>query len=72
MFAEQLRAACGLDEAVGDLHGRIAKALGWSMRDVKSMSLASLRALVRKVDPKLADEISQTIQGGHHIRGRAR
>jgi ElaB/YqjD/DUF883 family membrane-anchored ribosome-binding protein/DNA-directed RNA polymerase subunit RPC12/RpoP len=57
----------GKVKASGSLHDRIAKALKWSMKDVQSMSLASLRELVRPVDKKLADEISTVIQKGGHL-----
>jgi DNA-binding Lrp family transcriptional regulator len=54
--------------AAGDLHARIAAALNWPMRDVQSMSLQSLRDLVRPVDPALADEISRKVQSaGHYV-----
>ena len=49
------------------LHGRIAKALKWNLRDVQSMSLATLRDLIRPISPKLAEEISQGIQNSSHI-----
>jgi hypothetical protein len=58
----------GADDDDG-LHARIAAALGWSVRDVHSMSLASLRDLVRPVSPKLASEISSTIARGGHVLG---
>lgn len=51
------------------LHERIAEALGWSVKDAQSFSLAALREMVRKEHPKLAHEISQVIQSGSHIRG---
>lgn len=46
------------------LHEKIAKALGWSLSDVKSFSLQSLRDLVRPVDSALAEEITKAIQNG--------
>lgn len=49
------------------LHDAIAKALGWSDRDVKSMSLPALRDLVRPVNRALADEISHVLARGGHI-----
>lgn len=54
------------------LHDRIAKALGWSERDVRSMSMQTLRELVRPVDPDLAAEMSHVIRSGEYIRGAAR
>jgi hypothetical protein len=41
---------------------RAAKALGWSLQDVQSMSLASLREQVRPVSPKLAHELTEAIR----------
>ena len=55
-----------------DLHERIARALGWSVRDTQSMSLQSLCDLVRPVDPALAQEISHVVSGGHHVGRRSR
>ena len=52
----------------GSLHDRIAAALGWSARDVRSMSLHSLREMVRG-QPKLVAEIDQAIRGGGYITG---
>jgi hypothetical protein len=51
------------------LHDKIAKVLGWTVADTKSMSLASLRELVRPVDLNLANELSDVIQNGGHIKG---
>ena len=51
-----------------DLHARIAAVLGWPMKDVQSVSLQSLRDLVRPVSAKLADEISRVVQhAGHYV-----
>lgn len=50
------------------LHKKIAKVLGWSTNETHGFSLQSLRELVRPVDPKLADEISQRITSGDYIR----
>jgi hypothetical protein len=41
---------------------RVAKALGWSLQDVQSMSLASLREQVRPVNAKLAHELTEAIR----------
>lgn len=49
------------------LHRRIAAALGWSESSTRSMSLASLREIVRPVDPALAEEIGERIRSGSHI-----
>jgi hypothetical protein len=54
---------------MSDLRARVAKALGWPPRDVQSLSMQSLRDLVRPVDPALADEMSLAIQSGAYIRG---
>jgi hypothetical protein len=54
----------------GDLHERIAAVLGWSVQDTQSFSMHSLRELVRPLDPRLAQEISDSIEGGHHILQR--
>jgi hypothetical protein len=37
---------------------RVSKALNWPIEDVRSMSTASLREVVRPVSPKLAHELS--------------
>jgi hypothetical protein len=49
------------------LHERIAAALGWTVKETQSFSLASLRELVRPVSPKLAYELTVTIQTGDYI-----
>lgn len=49
------------------IHERIAAALGWTLRDVNSMSMQSLRELVRPVDPSLAADITQHITSGAYI-----
>ena len=49
------------------LHGRIAKALGWTPSEVHSMSLAALRDVVRPQDPALSAEISDVIARGTHV-----
>lgn len=54
---------------MSDLHDRIAKALGWSGRDVQSLSMQSLRDLVLPVDPNLAQELNYAIQSGAYVRG---
>jgi hypothetical protein len=46
------------------LHERIAEALGWTVEQTRSLSLPSLRELVRPVSMKLAYEITLQIQGG--------
>lgn len=54
---------------MSDLHERAAKALGWSVRDAQSLSMQSLRELVRPVDPALARAMDYMIQSGAYIRG---
>ena len=54
---------------MSDLHDRIAKALGWSASDVRSLSMQSLRDLVRPVDPDLTQEMDYVIQSGAYVRG---
>ncbi len=56
----------------GSLHERAARALGWSVADTQSMSLAALRDVVRPVSPALAEEMSRKIQSGSHIVGARR
>lgn len=46
------------------LHERIAAALGWTVKDAQSLSLASLREMVRPVSPKLTHELTVAIEGG--------
>ncbi len=50
-----------------DLHERIAEVLRWTVHDVHTASLATLRELVRPVDKVLAEEISRVIRDGGHI-----
>ena len=49
------------------LHERAAKALGWSVKDTQSMSMHSLRELVRPVDPDLAREMDYMIRSGAYV-----
>lgn len=56
-------------ETGGTMHERAAKALGWSVADTQSMSLAALRDMVRPVNPELAGEMTRAIQKGSHIIG---
>lgn len=49
------------------LHEKIAKALGWTVAETQTMSLSSLREMVRPVDANLAAEISDHIQFGWHL-----
>lgn len=46
---------------IDNLHQRIADTLGWSMGSVRSMSLVTLREMVRTESPKLAHEITQVL-----------
>jgi hypothetical protein len=54
------------------LHERIAQALSWPLRDVESLSLPSLRELVRPVDQRLAEEISESITYHQDLTQRSR
>lgn len=49
------------------LHERIAAALGWSLTDVQSLSILSLREMVRPVSEKLAAELTAMHASGSHI-----
>lgn len=49
------------------LYERAAKALGWSLVDVHSFSLQSLRELAREVDPKLAADIGEQIRSAKYV-----
>jgi hypothetical protein len=52
----------------GSIHERIAEALGWSVADVRSFSLPSLRDMVRPDHPKLAHEIDESIRSGGIVK----
>lgn len=54
---------------MSDLHERVAKALGWTVKDAQSLSMQALRDLVRPVDPDLAREMDYLIRSGEYIRG---
>jgi hypothetical protein len=54
------------------VHDRVAKALGWSVRDTQGFSLPTLREMVRTADPALAADISLMLSSGSHIRGSGR
>jgi hypothetical protein len=49
------------------LKARCAAALGWSERDVRGVSLAALRELVRARHPKLAAEITEILRRGAYL-----
>lgn len=49
------------------LHERIALALGWSKRDVRSFSLLTVREMLRPKHPKLYDEVTRLVESGDHI-----
>lgn len=51
-----------VESSSDSLHARIAKALGWTVKEAQSFSLPALRDLVRPVSPKLAEEITLRIQ----------
>lgn len=57
---------------MSNLHERIAKALGWEVEEVRTMSFQTLRELVRPVSDKLAHEITQEIESGRYIKGGKR
>ena len=52
-----------------ELRKEIAAALNWSEADINSVSLSSLRELVRPVSPDLAERILTCITKGDHIQG---
>jgi hypothetical protein len=56
---------------VADLKERVAKALGWSLTDVNSMSMQSLREMVRQFAnrPDLVAEMDHQIRSGEYICG---
>ena len=54
-------------QPMSDLHDRIARTLGWGANDVRSLSLQSLRDLVRPVNPDLAREMDLVIQSGGYV-----
>ena len=49
------------------MHERIAAALGWTVSETQSFSLATLREMVRTVSPKLAHEITVLIETGTYL-----
>ncbi len=51
------------------MHERIATALGWTVAETQSLSLAALRDLVRPVSAKLAAELDAAIRSGRVIVG---
>ena len=53
----------------GSIHDRAARILGWSKSATQSMSLQSLRDLVRSADPELAKDITKHIHSGGVVRG---
>lgn len=54
------------------LNERIAAALGWPVADTYTLSLQSLRELVRPVDANLAAELARSITSGTCITRRTR
>lgn len=52
------------------LYRDAARVLGWTVEQTHSISLASLRELVRPVDPALAEDISRVIAAGSHVARR--
>lgn len=53
----------------GSFHEQAAAALGWSVKDARSMSLQSLRDILRPVAPDLAEEATRQIQSGRVVEG---
>lgn len=51
-----------------NLHERAALVLGWTVEQCQSVSLLSLRELVRPVNPSLAYEITCLINSPDYIR----
>jgi len=49
------------------LHPRIAQALGWPLSDTLTMSLLTLRELVRPVDRDLAADITRHLADDAHV-----
>jgi len=49
------------------MHERIAAALGWTVKEAQSFSLASLREMVRPISPKLAHELTVAIETGKYL-----
>lgn len=58
--------------APGNLHERIAAALGWPVADTRSLSLRALRDLVRPVDAALAAEITSAVESVRESAGLGR
>jgi hypothetical protein len=56
-----------MEKSSNMVHERIAAALGWTLKETQSFSLASLREMVRPVSPKLAHEITVFIETGVSI-----
>jgi len=52
---------------IGPMHERIAAALGWTVKEAQSFSLASLREMVRPISPKLAHELTVAIETGKYL-----
>lgn len=51
------------------LRERIAKALGWTVKDTQSCSMMMLRECVRPVDVRLCNEITEYMRSGRYITG---
>lgn len=52
---------------MSSIHERAAASLGWSLRDTTSLSLHSLRELLRDTSPKLVAEITSEIRSGRVV-----
>jgi hypothetical protein len=50
------------------LRAQVAKALGWTEEQTKTVSALALRDLVQSVSPKLADRLTDEIRSGRYIR----
>lgn len=53
---------------MNDLYDRAARALGWKPADARTVSMHTLRDLVRPVDPDLAQEMTLAIQSGAYLK----
>lgn len=58
---------CSMEQHLGEMKLRIANALGWTLRDVNSLSLPALREVLRPVNSKLAHEVTCAMQSPAYI-----
>jgi len=54
------------------LHEEIAAALGWTLSDVRSFSLSTLRDVLHQTHPRLALKIDGAIRTGRHVHAHRR